>query len=112
MIKKLFSQTLLIASGLLSALFLHDAIKGLTLSEIQIQESLRGAAYEDVFGFGYWPFLVAFASIQIVLIGLSRAIGSKPRWLLATAIVASFSLVLWTIDFQRIKAIWINSALA
>ena len=109
--KNLLSPLLLAASLVLSALVLRDALTGLMLSDSQIRDSLRGLAREDVFGFGFWPFLVVVATLQLVLIGLSRATELSAKWILVSAIAAAFSLLLWAIDFQRIEAVWLGSGL-
>ena len=54
----------------LSALLAWDAFWSATTSAAELQSQFTGAAYEDAFGLGFWPFWGIAAAFQAVALAV------------------------------------------
>ena len=95
----------------LSALLVREAIRVAGSSDAEIVAAFYGAAYEDVFGFGFWVTWLLFAGAEsLFLLGawvLWRARG--PRSVVAVVLVAFLlSSALGYRAFSREQALWFS----
>jgi hypothetical protein len=81
----------------LSALLASDAFGSATTSAAELQSQFAGAAYEDAFGLGFWPFWSIAALVQAIalIVGWRVARASRARFLfpalLVLFVMASFA---------------------
>jgi hypothetical protein len=86
----------------LCALLAWDAFQTATTSAAELQSQFAGAAYEDVFGFGFWPAWGIAALIQAIalIVGWRVTRASKvrsvfPALLVLFAIASYFEQQSW-----------------
>jgi len=73
----------------LSALLAWDAFQSATTSAAELQSQFAGAAYEDAFGLGFWPFwgIVAIVQAAALTVGWRATRVSKFRFVFSAFLV-------------------------
>jgi hypothetical protein len=59
--------TLCLASAVITAAVLQQWHMVAVKSDAELVAQFRGAAFEDVFGFGFWPTWLAVALVQLAI---------------------------------------------
>ena len=97
------------ASLALSAAQGLSAFRSARASDGQLLASYRGAAYGDVFGFGFWPTLGVAAILQAVVLLLAwRLLSQSSRRVVVPLLIAAFvtaSLLEYS-SFEREHSLW------
>jgi hypothetical protein len=99
---------LLVFGGLTLALLYDAARLGLTPQNVLVEE-FRGAAYEDIFGFGFWPTwgVVAFTQFTCLLLAWLLLGARGVRGLVPVLLVAFVAAsVLDYFASQRQYSLW------
>ena len=103
------AAVLCFASALLSMLLLQHSLAVSASSDAQLLERFRGAAFEDVAGFGFWPTLVVTALVQAALFSgswlLLRGYSSR-RFVFLLAVIFVVVSALEYSAFQREVQVW------
>ena len=104
-----FAFAIALACVLLLVLF-HDNAHVAVSSDAEILASFRGAAYEDIFGLGFWVtwFLIAFIEASLLLLAWFVQ-PTRPYRALVSVVFVSFLLVfaLGYHAFSREEALWL-----
>ena len=94
-----------------SALLLRDCSRAAVSSDAQLLATFSGAAYEDIFGFGFWVTWLFLAAIEAsLLLGAWLLVPTRaPRALVAFVLVIflfSSALNYWA--FTREQSLWFS----
>lgn len=93
----------------LSAALSLDALRVIQSSDAELLKAFEGAAYEDVFGFGFWPFWVPVALLQVIAaVSVYRVARANSLRHLGSAMLAAF-VVAWVLSYatySREHALW------
>jgi hypothetical protein len=96
-------------SALITVLLLQHSLAVTASSDSQLLERFRGAAFEDVVGFGFWPTLLVTGLVQAFLVAgswlLLRELRLR-RLVLLLALVFVVVSVLEYRAFQREFHVW------
>jgi hypothetical protein len=101
----------LAAAAAISAILLLDAKRVYESSDAELTAFFYGAAYEDIFGFGFWATWMLFAICEVTLLALGWLV-ALPGWLRrATWLVLAVFLLGSIINhgaFMREHQLWVT----
>jgi hypothetical protein len=76
-----FIAFLLLAASISITMFVgNDALQVQRASDHELLAQMRGAAYEDIFGLGYWPNVVALICVQSLMAAAGWFLLRQSRW--------------------------------
>lgn len=57
-------------------------------TDAALRSRLEGAAFEDIFGFGFWPRVLILLAVQTVVLTIAWLhLGKQPRWAVVVLLV-------------------------
>lgn len=95
----------------LSALLAWDAFRSATTSAAELQSEFAGAAYEDAFGLGFWPFWVVAVVFQAIALAVGwRATRFSKLRFVFPALLIFFAMVslIEQQSWQRVESLFWN----
>jgi len=93
----------------ISATFAIEAIRTLASSNQELLVSFRGAAFEDVFGFGFWPLWFFLFLLQVTLLAtVWKSVSTSKRFLISITLFAAFiaASIVQYISFIKELSLW------
>lgn len=96
-------------SAALTAMVLWEALRGGAASDASMILNFDGAAYEDVFGMGFWGTWGLLAIVQAFAVGGGRlAMGGQRLRFVALALLLAFACAsgLAYLSFERQHSLW------
>lgn len=106
---ELASLSAAVAAAGLSAYVLLDAASSALTSVVNLKRTFEGAAYEDIFGLGFWPMWGLFALLEAAaLLVCWRTARPSIRRVLLGALLLAFAVasVAACLSWQREEAVF------
>jgi hypothetical protein len=98
-----------LASVALTGILVRDWLRVAYSSDAQLLAQFRGAAFEDVVGFGFWPSWVGFAALELLLLSAAWAVARVEPYRYAAVVLAIAFAIVSLADYQtfsRERQLW------